>query len=198
VTTPWETAPQNRSQPSARASTEGDLAAIHAIYSHHVLEGYGSFELTPPDMEELSRRRSAVIALGLPYLVAELNGEVAGFAYAGPFRPRPAYRYTIEDSIYIAPQATARGLGSALLAGLIARCESLGYRQMVAVVGGGEARNAASVKLHTRHGFHMAGRFEGVGYKRGAWVDSAIMQRALGPGTAMPPDRSPEKPTPTG
>ncbi|MDA0701786.1 MAG: GNAT family N-acetyltransferase [Proteobacteria bacterium] len=173
--------------PVLRESIGGDLAAIQAIYGHHVLNGFGSFELAAPDFEEIASRRDMVIGLGLPYVVAEWRGRVAGFAYAGPFRPRPAYRYTVEDSIYVAPDATGCGLGSALLAALIARCETLDYRQMVAVIGGGEARNAGSVRLHARHGFRMAGQFEGIGYKSGSWVDSIIMQRALGPGAMEAP-----------
>jgi L-amino acid N-acyltransferase YncA len=177
--------------PILRESRADDLAAIQAIYGHHVLNGFGSFELAAPDAEEMGRRRGALLSLGLPYMIAESDGRVAGFAYAGPFRPRPAYRYTVEDSIYIAPDATGRGLGSALLAALIVRCEALGYRQMVAVIGGGEPRNAGSVRLHLRHGFRMAGRLEGIGYKRDTWVDSVIMQRALGPGAGEAPDPPP-------
>lgn len=173
--------------PVPRESISADLSAILAIYRHHVLNGFGSFELAAPDIEEMGRRRDTVIGLGLPYLVAEWRGRVAGFAYAGPFRPRPAYRHTVEDSIYVAPDATGCGLGSALLVALIARCEALDYRQMVAVIGGGEARNAGSVRLHARHGFRMAGQFEGIGFKSGSWVDSVIMQRALGPGAMEAP-----------
>lgn len=180
-----------------RESVEGDLPAIQGIYGHYVLEGFGSFELAAPDVEELRRRREAIVGLGLPHLVAESDGIVAGFAYAGPFRPRPAYRYTVEDSIYVAPEVAGRGLGSALLGELIDRCQALGFRQMVAVIGGGEARNAGSVRLHARHGFRMAGRFDGVGYKRGTWVDSVIMQRALGAGAAEPPDQPPPGHSPT-
>jgi len=142
--------------PILRASAEDDLPVIQAIYGHHILDGFGSFELEAPDADELGRRRRAVLDFGLPHLVDVIGGAVAGFAYAGPFRPRQAYRYTVEDSVYVRHEASGRGLGGALLGALIAHCEGLGYRQMAAVIGGGETLNAGSVRLHARHGFRMA------------------------------------------
>lgn len=167
--------------PTIRASAEHDLPAIAAIYRHHVMTGLASFEETPPDAEELARRRAAVLASGLPWLVATDGGRaLLGYAYAGLYRPRSAYRYTVEDSIYVAPGQTGRGVGRALLAALIADTEAKGYRQMMAVIG--DSANAASIGVHRACGFIEAGRLRAVGFKFGRWVDSVLMQRALGPG----------------
>lgn len=169
-----------------RDASEADLPAVAAIYAHHVLTGVASFEETPPSVAELTARRAAVLALGAPYLVAELDGAVVGFAYAGSYRARPAYRHTLEDSVYVAPDALGRGLGRALLDELIVRCEATGrFRQMVAVIG--DNANAGSVALHAACGFEMIGTFRAVGFKFGRWVDSVMMQRALGDGDASLP-----------
>jgi phosphinothricin acetyltransferase len=170
-----------------RESRDGDLPAIQAIYAHHVLTGLGSFEEVPPPVEEMGRRRAAILADGLPYLVAEIDGRLAGYAYAGRFRPRSAYRYSVEDSIYVAPDAQRRGVGGALLAALVERCTTLGYRQMVAVIG--DSANHGSIGLHAAWGFAEVARLPAIGFKFNRWVDSVMMQRPLGPGqTTLPPD----------
>lgn len=168
-----------------RPSRDDDIAAIAAIYGHHVLHGIASFEEVPPSVEEMARRRGGVVGRGFPYLVVEQDGKVIGYCYAGPYRPRIGYRFTVEDSIYIDPGAVGRGLGRALLAEVIERTAALGYRQMIAVIGGSET--IASIKLHAALGFALIGTFPAVGYKFGRWVDSVYMQRALGPGgTTLP------------
>ncbi len=166
--------------PVIRESIDADVPAIQAIYAHHVLNGLASFEETPPDSGEIARRRAALVDEGFPHLVAVADGKVAGFAYASGFRPRPAYRYTVEDSVYVAPEVTGRGTGRALLAALIERCARLGYRQMVAVIG--DSANHASIGLHEALGFRRAGDFGSVGFKFGRWVDVVVLQRALGEG----------------
>lgn len=169
-----------------RASTEADLPAIAAIYGHHVRFGLGSFEEEPPGLAELARRREEVLARRLPYLVAaDAAQTVLGYAYAAPYRARSAYRFSLEDSIYVAPAAERRGVGRALLAALIERCTALGYRQMVAVIG--DSGNEASIGLHERLGFRRVGLLPAIGFKHGTWVDSVLMQRALGAGAATPP-----------
>ena len=169
-----------------RESTARDVAAVTAIYAHHVRHGTASFETEPPDEAEVARRRAAVVAAGLPYLVAEIDGAVAGYAYASPYRPRRAYRFTVEDSIYLDPAASGKGIGTALLERLIAECARWGARQMIAVIGGSD--NAASMRLHARFGFRHAATLEAVGYKFGRWVDSVIMQRAIGAGSTEAPE----------
>ena len=171
---------------TVRPSREDDLPAIQAIYAHHVLTGLASFEEVPPDLLELARRRAEVLARGLPWLVAEADGAVAGYAYAGPYRARPAYRFTVEDSVYVAPTMAGRGLGRALLIRLLALCEAAGCRQVVAVIG--DSANAASIRLHAACGFREVGTLRSVGFKHGRWVDSVLMQRALGAGDRSPPD----------
>lgn len=171
--------------PVIRPSQEDDLAAICAIYAHHVSYGLATFEEAPPDVAELGRRRAELLARGLPHLVAELDGVVVGYAYAGPYRPRPAYRHTVEDSVYLAPQHVRRGVGRALLAQLIDACTAAGYRQMVAVIG--DSANAPSIGLHAALGFREAGLLRSVGFKLGRWVDTVLMQRPLGPGDAELP-----------
>jgi L-amino acid N-acyltransferase YncA len=163
-----------------RPSHPADLVAIQAIYAQAVLHGTGTFELDPPPLDEMARRRDEVLARGLPWLVAEADGAVLGYAYAAPFRPRPAYRYSLEDSIYLAPQAQGRGIGRLLLAELLARCQAHGARQMLAVIG--DSGNEASVALHRALGFRPAGTLASVGWKFGRWLDVVLMQRALGPG----------------
>jgi L-amino acid N-acyltransferase YncA len=155
-----------------------DLPAVAAIYAHHVLHGLASFEEVPPGEAELARRREEVLGHGLPWLVAELGGSVAGYAYAAPYRARPAYRFTVEDSVYVAPGLGGRGVGRALLGRLVGLCEAAGRRQMVAVIG--DSANLGSVRLHERLGFRRVGVLEAVGCKHGRWVDSVLMQRALG------------------
>jgi L-amino acid N-acyltransferase YncA len=180
--------PPDRARPEPirlRAVVEGDLPAIERIYAHHVLNGFGSFEEVPPDLAELDRRRREVLGRGLPYFVAEGAKGVVGFSYAAPYRTRSAYRYTLEDSVYIAAEAIGQGHGRALLGRLVERCAELGYRQMVAVIG--DSANAASIGLHQALGFAPAGRLAAVGFKRGRWIDSVLMQRALGPGSERPP-----------
>lgn len=170
-----------------RDAGEEDMARIQEIYGHHVLRGLASFEEVAPDLEEIRRRRGDLIARGLPYLVAELDGQVAGFAYAGPYRARSAYRYTVEDSVYVDHRALRRGVGRALLRVLIERCAALGYRQMVAVIG--DSGNDSSIGAHAAMGFQVAGRLPAIGFKLGRWVDSVLMQRPLGPGAAALPER---------
>ena len=167
-----------------RPSLEDDVAQIAAIYGYHVLHGLASFEEVPPDVDELASRRRDILARGLPHLVAERSGRVLGYCYAGPYRTRSAYRFTVEDSIYVDEAEVGRGLGRALLATLLDRCGELGYRQMVAVIGGSETW--PSIRLHTALGFTQVGLLPAVGFKFGSWVDIVLMQRALGPGGAVP------------
>jgi L-amino acid N-acyltransferase YncA len=169
-----------------RDAGESDMAAIAGIYAHHVRHGLASFEETAPSAEELGARRASVLRLGLPYLAAELDGRVVGYSYATAYRPRAAYRFTVEDSVYVADGLAGRGIGGALLAALVARCEAGPWRQMIAVIGNGD-RNAGSVALHRRAGFRTVGTLVSAGFKLGQWVDSLLMQRPLGAGNAAPP-----------
>lgn len=162
-----------------REAREGDLGGIAAIYAEHVLHGSASFEVAPPDVAEMSLRHAAVVAAGLPWLVVEDGGALAGYAYAAPYRPRPAYRHTVEDSVYLAPGRQGRGLGRALLAELVARCRALGRREMIAIIG--DSGNAASIGLHRALGFRHVGTLTDVGFKHGRWLDSVIMQLSLRP-----------------
>lgn len=168
-----------------RDSRDEDVPAIHATYSHWVRHGLASWELEPPDLEELARRRAGVIAGGYPYIVAERDGEVLGYAYASAYRPRPGYRFCVENSVYVAPGKHRGGIGEKLLRDLIARCEAKGFRQMIAVIG--DSANTASIGLHDRCGFARAGLLPSIGWKFGRWVDSVLMIRPLGPGDATPP-----------
>ncbi len=170
---------------TVRDSTPADVPAITAIYAHAVTHGCASFETEPPDAAEMARRRDAVLALGLPHLVALRGGDVVGYAYASTYRPRPGYRYTVENSIYVAPAAQRAGVGRALLPVLIARCTAAGKRQMIAVIG--DSANEASIALHRAFGFADAGVLRSVGFKFGRWLDSVLMQRALGDGDATVP-----------
>lgn len=172
--------------PLIRPSRDADVAAIAAIYGHHVLHGLASFEEIPPAVEEIARRRADITARNLPYLVAELGGRVVGYCYASLFRPRSAYRFTLEDSIYIDEAWTGRGIGRALLAALIDRGTALGYRQMVGVIGGRET--LPSIRLHRALGFAEIGVLPAVGFKLGRWVDIVLMQRALGAGADSLPE----------
>lgn len=170
-----------------RDATAADAPALAALYGHHVLQGFGTFEETPPPPEEMAARLAAVQARTLPYLAAcDAAGGLLGYAYASPFRPRAAYRYTAEDSVYVAPGLGGRGIGRALLAGVIARCALLGLRQMIAIVG--DSGNAASIGLHAALGFETAGVAAGVGFKHGRWVDIVMMRLALNSGAATPPE----------
>ena len=168
-----------------RDANEGDMDAVQAIYAHHVLHGLATFEEVPPGAAEMRGRREAVRALSLPYLVAEADGRILGYAYASTYRPRPAYRYTIEDSVYVAQGHGGRGIGRALLGELIARCEAGPWRQMLAVIG--DSDNRGSIALHRQFGFETAGTLRSVGFKLGRWVDSILMQRPLGPGDQSRP-----------
>jgi phosphinothricin acetyltransferase len=170
---------------SIRAATPADIPAITQIYAHAVRHGTASFELEPPDEAQMARRQRALLDGGYPYLVAESGGAVVGYAYAGPYRARPAYRFTVENSIYIAPEAHRRGIGRLLLDRLIADCETRGYRLMIAVIG--DSAQAPSIALHRATGFKMVGAFEAVGYKFDRWLDSVLMQRPLGKGSSAPP-----------
>lgn len=163
-----------------RTAAAADLATVAAIYAFHVDTGTASFEIEPPDAAEMARRWRDVIEHGLPYLVAVRDAEVVGYAYAAPYRPRPAYRYTVEDSVYVRADCAGQGIGSALLAALIGDAERAGARQMIAVIG--DTANAASVRLHAGAGFVHAGGLGSVGWKLGRWLDVVLMQRALGPG----------------
>ena len=169
-----------------RPATGNDVSAVATIYAHHVLTSTGTFEETPPSDAEIAARIAAVAALRLPYLVAEDGAAVTGFAYASAFRPRPAYRYTAEDSVYIRPDQMGRGIGKALVAEVIARCAALGVRQMIAVIG--DSANAGSIGLHRSLGFQEAGVGRGFGFKFGRWVDVVWMQKTLGHGEHAPPD----------
>jgi L-amino acid N-acyltransferase YncA len=173
--------------PHLRDATEADLPAIQVIYAHHVLTGVASFEETPPTVDELRARRASVLGHGLPYLVAEIDGVVAGYCYATPYRPRAAYRHTIEDSIYIGESFRGRGLGRVLLQALIGRCEAGPWRQMIAVIADGGS--GGSLSLHDSLGFELIGTLKAVGFKHGRWLDTTLMQRRLGAGAdTLPAD----------
>jgi phosphinothricin acetyltransferase len=167
-----------------RPTTAADLPAITAIYAHAVLHGTGTFEIEAPTLDEMAARRAAVLARGWPWIVAERDGRALGYAYANDFRPRRAYRFCLEDSIYLDPQARGQGIGRALLAELMARCEARGARQMLAVIG--DSANTASIALHRAAGFRDCGRFDAAGWKFDRWLDVVLMQRALGSGADTP------------
>jgi L-amino acid N-acyltransferase YncA len=167
-----------------RPSTPADLAAVTDIYGWNVRHGTGTFEIDPPEEAEMARRRDDVVAKALPWLVLEDDGAVRGYAYAAQFRPRPAYRFCLEDSVYLAGDATGRGFGRLLLAELLARCEAAGARQMLAVIG--DSGNAGSVGVHRALGFAQVGTIAAAGWKFGRWLDVVVMQRSLGIGAATP------------
>lgn len=173
--------PQVHIRPAAAA----DLPAITAIYREAVLHGTATFELDPPDLAEMTRRFEALTGNGFPYLVAVREDAIVGYAYAGPYRPRPAYRFTVENSVYLDPAAQGQQIGTRLMQELIATCEARGYREMIAVIG--DSANLASVGVHTRAGFEMTGTLKNVGFKFGRWLDTVLMQRALGEGGASLP-----------
>ena len=168
-----------------RPVAAADLAAVADIYAHYVLHSTVSFEEVPPDVEVMAQRHAAVTGRGLPYLCAQIDGAVVGYAYAGPYGTRAAYRYTVEDSVYVAPGFQGRGVGKALLSAVIAHCEAMGLRQMLAVIG--DSGNAGSIALHTALGFTPAGMGASVGWKKGRWIDIVWMQRALNDGAASAP-----------
>ena len=162
-----------------------DIPAITRIYAHSVRHGTASFELEPPDEAEMARRQGALLEGGFPYLVADAGDGIVGFAYAGPYRPRPAYRWSVEDSVYVDPHAHRRGLGRALLARLIAEAEERGFRQMIAVIG--DSQHIPSIALHRALGFSLVGTLGSVGFKHGRWLDTVLMQRPLGRGDGAAP-----------
>ena len=171
--------------PVLRPSELGDIPAITGIYAHAVRFGTASFELEPPGEAEMSRRRSGLLEGGFPYWVAEVDGEVAGYAYAGPYRARPAYRSTVEDSVYVDAARHGQGIGRLLLGALITEAAARGFRQMIGVIG--DSASTGSIRLHESTGFRRVGVLEAVGYKHGRWLDTVLMQRDLGVGSAGPP-----------
>jgi L-amino acid N-acyltransferase YncA len=168
-----------------RPATAPDVPALTAIYRPAVTAGTASFELEPPDETEMNRRMQAVLAAGFPYVVAELDAKVVGYAYLGAYRPRPAYRWSVENSIYVAPEAQRSGIGGALLSHLIEAATARGFRQMIAVIG--DSGQRGSIGLHRAAGFTFCGTVHAVGYKHGRWLDQVLMQRALGKGDGTPP-----------
>lgn len=169
-----------------RDARDEDVPALASIYAHHVLNGTASFEIEAPSQDELMQRRRSVLSLGLPYIVAEgADGEILGFSYATGYRPRRAYRFTVENSVYVAAGLHRRGVGSALLSTLIARCEAGPWRQMIAVIG--DSGNSGSIALHRAMGFDHIGTLSRVGYKFGGWLDTVLMQRSLGDGHRSSP-----------
>ncbi len=174
------------SSPEIRPATEADLPFITDIYEHAVRHGTATFELTPPDLAEMTRRFRALMDGGFPYLVALLDGSLAGYAYAGPYRPRPAYRFTVENSIYLKPAIHRHGVGLRLMQVLLGECEKRGYRQMIAVIG--DSANAGSIGVHRASGFQMIGTHPNVGLKFGRWLDTVMMQLTLGEGAGSIPE----------
>jgi L-amino acid N-acyltransferase YncA len=172
-------------KPKIRPARPTDIPAITRIYAHAVEYGTASFELEPPDEAEMARRMSELTSQSFPYLVAELDGALAGYAYAGPYRTRPAYRFTVENSVYVAPDMHRRGVGKALLEELIEASTEQGFRLMIAVIG--DSKQRASIGVHEATGFKHVGVYENIGYKFGRWLDTVLMQRALGPGASTPP-----------
>lgn len=169
---------------SIRPSQDADLPAIAAIYAHHVRHGTGTFEIDPPSVADMTARRAEVLARGLPWLVAELDGRVVGYAYCNWFKPRPAYRFSAEDSIYLDPAAHGRGLGRELLAALLAKAQAAGVRKMIAVIG--DSANAGSIGVHRTLGFSQVGVLASCGWKFGRWLDVVLMDKALGDGNRTP------------
>lgn len=169
-----------------RDATLTDMPAVQAMYAHYVLNELATFELVPPSLEEMCARRQAILDTRLPYLVAQIDHEIVGYAYAASYRPRPAYRYTVEDSVYLSPEHTGKGIGAALLAEVIRRCEQGPWRQMVAVITQGGT--AGSAEMHSKLGFVEVGRMPDVGYKFNRWVGTLVMQRTLGDGGHSSPE----------
>jgi L-amino acid N-acyltransferase YncA len=177
--------PAPKTDLTIRSAEPRDIAVITQIYADAVRHGTASFELEPPNEADMAARHKALLAKNYPYLVAERAGAVAGYAYAGPYRARPAYDWCIEDSIYVAPDCHRQGIGRTLLERLIVESEALGFRQMIGVIG--DTANTASVAVHAAAGFRLIGTFQSIGYKHGRWLDTVLMQRALGRGDALPP-----------
>lgn len=169
-----------------RACEESDMGAVTGIYRYHVLNSPATFELEPPGLQEMLARRRTIVDGGFVYLVAEQNSEVAGYAYVSVYRPRPAYRFTVENSVYIRPGWERRGIGRLLMQAVLAECEKRPFRQVIAVIG--DSANTASIELHRTLGFRMVGNFRSVGYKFGRWLDSVLMQKDIGAGDATEPD----------
>jgi L-amino acid N-acyltransferase YncA len=178
--------PATRADITIRTAAPRDISAITRIYADAVMHGTASFELEPPDEIEMAARQEALLAKNCPYLVAERAGAIAGYAYAGPYRTRPAYDWCVEDSIYIAPDCHRQGIGRMLLVRLIVESEARGFRQMIGVIG--DTANTASVAVHAAAGFRLIGTFQSIGYKHGRWLDTVLMQRRLGRGDAVPPE----------
>ena len=168
-----------------RDSVESDIPTLTAIYAHWVTHGRASFELSPPTEEEMARRRLAVLEGGFPHIVAEHEGEILGYSYATAYRPRPAYRFTVENSVYVRPGGVRRGAGKALLDALIEQCAARGFRLMVAVIG--DSGNAPSIGLHAAAGFQHVGIIPAIGWKHEQWLDTVLMSRPLGDGASVPP-----------
>ncbi|MFZ5637395.1 MAG: GNAT family N-acetyltransferase [Pseudomonadota bacterium] len=180
--------------PRIRDARLEDADAVRALYAHEVENGFANYEYMPPDLEEMRRRMTAIRESGHPWLIAEIDGDFAGYAYASPFRSRAGYRWTVENTVYVRPDRHRRGIGKALLEALIERCTALGHRQMIAVIG--DATNAASIALHHAMGFEHVGTFRGIGWKAvddgpGRWLDNVQMQRPLGQGDTAPPSPIP-------
>lgn len=175
---------------SLRSSTDADVPAITAIYGHHVTHGTGTFETTPPTETEMAARRADVLAKGLPYLVAELDGKVLGFAYCQWFKPRPAYRFSAEDSIYLDPEAAGQRIGNKLLAELAKQAEAAGIRKLIAVIG--DSGNVRSIGVHRAVGFRHVGTIEACGWKFGRWLDIVLMEKSLGEGARSAPEAAPK------
>lgn len=173
-------------QHTIRPSNDADLAAVTRIYAHHVLNGTGTFETSPPSEDDMRARRADVLGKNLPWLVLELDGEVAGFAYGNWFKPRPAYRFSVEDSIYLSSDATGKGLGKLLMNELLAQLERRGVRKVMAVIG--DSANAGSIGVHKAAGFEPVGVVEACGWKFGRWLDIVLMQKTLGAGSSTPPE----------
>jgi phosphinothricin acetyltransferase len=174
-----------------RPANDTDIAAITAIYAHHVMHGTGTFETTPPEEKDMAARRADVLARGLPYLVLEVDGQVTGFAYCNWFKPRPAYRFSAEDSIYLTPDVAGKGLGRLMLTELMAQAERCGVRQMLAVIG--DSNNKGSIGLHRGCGFEQTGVLRSSGWKFERWLDVVLMQRSLGLGDSAPAQSADEK-----
>ena len=170
--------------PQLRSSTDADVPAITAIYGHHVLHGTGTFEIDPPTVADMAARRADILAKGLPYLVAEENGQVLGFAYCNWFKPRPAYRFSAEDSIYLAPDQAGRGLGRTLLTELVQQAEQAGVRKLIAVIG--DSANAGSIGVHRALGFTSVGLIRSCGWKFDRWLDIVMMEKSVGAGDSTP------------